>query len=111
STITSLIYACFTFILFAVEATIMSQALTMCFGIPLAAAHVISAVAVLPIAILGIRVISRMQLWTQPVWIVLQLAPLAYLMMADASAFSGWVAYRGEQNAGRPAFDLVMFGA
>ena len=35
STITSLIYASFTFIFFAIEAAIMSLALEMCFGIPL----------------------------------------------------------------------------
>ena len=36
STITSLIYASFTFIFFALEAAIMSLALEMCFGLPLA---------------------------------------------------------------------------
>ncbi|MEY2396398.1 MAG: hypothetical protein QOF94_2743, partial [Acidobacteriaceae bacterium] len=36
STITSLIYASFTFIFFALEAAIMSVALQMCFGLPLA---------------------------------------------------------------------------
>ena len=35
STITSLIYASFTFLFFAIEAAIMSLALEMCFGIPL----------------------------------------------------------------------------
>jgi hypothetical protein len=34
STITSLIYASFTFIFFALEAVIMAAALEMCFGIP-----------------------------------------------------------------------------
>jgi cytosine/uracil/thiamine/allantoin permease len=43
STITSLIYASFTFILFAVEATITSQALVMVLGIPIAFAHLVSA--------------------------------------------------------------------
>ena len=39
STITSLIYASFTFLLFAIEASIMSMALQMLFDIPLAIAH------------------------------------------------------------------------
>ena len=46
STVTSLIYATFTFILFAIEASIMSAALDVCFGIPLPVGYVISAVAV-----------------------------------------------------------------
>ncbi len=41
STITSLIYASFTFILFALEASIMSQAIELYFHIPIAWAHVI----------------------------------------------------------------------
>jgi signal transduction histidine kinase/purine-cytosine permease-like protein/ActR/RegA family two-component response regulator len=111
STITSLIYAGFTFILFAVEASIMSQALTLCFGIPLAFAHVISALVVLPIAALGIRVISRMQLWTQPIWLVLQLAPLVYLMIADAGTVSGWTEYAGKHGDFGSGFNLILFGA
>ena len=40
STLTSLIYASFTFLLFSIEASILSVALQMLFGIPLAMAHV-----------------------------------------------------------------------
>src|SRR6267154_292145 len=79
STITSLIYASFTFILFAIEASILSMALRMLFDIPLAIAHLISSLVVIPIAIYGISLFSRMQLLTQPIWLVLQLLPLAYI--------------------------------
>ncbi len=65
STITSLIYASFTFILFAIEASIMSVALHMLFGLPLALAHIISSLIVIPIALYGISLISRMQMATQ----------------------------------------------
>src|SRR5690348_9193075 len=71
STITSLIYASFTFLLFAIEASILSVALTMLFGIPLWVAHLLSALVVIPIAIYGISFISKMQLATQPVWLML----------------------------------------
>src|SRR5689334_1439192 len=43
STITSLIYASFTFLLFAIEASILSMALTMLFSIPAWMAHLFSA--------------------------------------------------------------------
>src|SRR6201989_3024206 len=59
STITSLIYASFTFLLFAIEASIMSVALHLLFDIPLALAHVISSLIVIPIALYGISLISR----------------------------------------------------
>src|SRR5579863_8909885 len=67
STITSLIYASFTFLLFAIEASILSEALKLLFGVPLALAHVLSSLVVIPIAIYGISLISRVQLMTQPI--------------------------------------------
>src|SRR6202161_1196559 len=51
STLTSLIYASFTFLLFAIEASILSMALKLLFGVPLALAHVISSLIVIPIAV------------------------------------------------------------
>ncbi|MEO6339319.1 MAG: ATP-binding protein [Caulobacteraceae bacterium] len=81
STITSAIYASFTFILFAIEAAILSAALKLCFGIPLPIGHLISALIVIPIAAYGVRRIGWMQAWSQPIWLVLQLAPLAYIAL------------------------------
>jgi signal transduction histidine kinase len=109
STITSLIYASFTFILFAVEATIMSQALVMVMGIPIAYAHLVSALIVLPIAGLGIRVISKMQLLTQPIWLVLQFAPLLYLILSGSDVFHGWTHFAGTDGH-HAGFDLLSFG-
>ena len=109
STITSLIYASFTFILFAVEATIMSQALVMVLGIPIAYAHLVSALIVLPIAGLGIRIISRVQLWTQPIWLALQFAPLLYLFVSGTELFQGWTTFAGGDGK-HGGFDLLSFG-
>jgi hypothetical protein len=55
STITSLIYASFTFILFASKATIMSQALSHVLGIPIADRLSRQRLVVMPIAAYGIR--------------------------------------------------------
>ncbi|HQS50102.1 MAG TPA: hybrid sensor histidine kinase/response regulator, partial [Xanthobacteraceae bacterium] len=77
STFTSLIYASFTFLFFAIEAAIMSLALEMCFGIPLALGYIISALVVIPLVTHGITLISRFQMWTQPVWLALHIIPLA----------------------------------
>ena len=71
STITSLIYASFTFIFFAIEAVILAMALQMCFGIPLWMGYLISALAIIPLVTHGITLISRFQVWTQPVWVLL----------------------------------------
>lgn len=107
STITSLIYASFTFLLFSIEASIMSQALHMVTGMPLWGAHLISALVVIPIALYGISLISRMQMATQPIWIVLQLAPLLYLAFARPEAIEAWTAFEGRHGGGR--FDMLLF--
>ena len=87
STITSLIYASFTFLFFAIEAAIMSLVLEMCFGIPLFAGYVLSSLIVIPLVTHGITFISRLQLWTQPVWIVLHLIPFVFIAFADLKSF------------------------
>jgi signal transduction histidine kinase/CheY-like chemotaxis protein/purine-cytosine permease-like protein len=110
STITSLIYACFTFILFAVEATIMSQALLLCLHIPLPVAHLISALTVLPIAAYGIRLISKLQLFTQPIWLVLQAAPLIIMARASTATLHGWTGFPGIEAGALHGFHLVPFG-
>lgn len=48
STVTSLIYASFTFIFFATEAAIMAMALNMLFGLPLHFGYLIGSVVVIP---------------------------------------------------------------
>src|SRR5437899_4743468 len=75
STVTSLIYASFTFLFFAIEAAIMSLALELWFGLPLFLGYVASSVVVVPLVTHGITFISRLQLWTQPIWIILHVLP------------------------------------
>jgi len=108
STITSAIYASFTFILFSIEAAILSAALELCLGIPLAVGHVISALVVLPVAAFGIRRIGALQNWTQPIWLVLQLAPLAYIALQPKTSLAGWIGFGGQAGQG---FSLAAFGA
>jgi len=115
STISSLIYASFTFIFFALEAAIMSMAIHMMLGIPLSLAYVISAVVIIPLATHGISRISRFQAWTQPVWLVLQILPLVYIGLNESAAFTHWVAFSGVDSAlpagEKQTFDLLLFGA
>jgi signal transduction histidine kinase/CheY-like chemotaxis protein len=110
STITSLIYASFTFLLFSIEASIMSMALHMLFGVPLAIAHLISSLIVIPIAIYGISLISRMQLATQPVWLVLQLLPLAYIAWKQPNEISAWGSFTGTHGSADGSVNLLLLG-
>jgi len=111
STITSLIYASFTFLLFAIEASIMSVALRMLFDIPLAIAHLISSLVVIPIAIYGIRMISRVQLITQPIWLLLQFIPVLYVAWHNPEDVQAWTGFAGTEGAGNNSLNPLLFGA
>jgi signal transduction histidine kinase/CheY-like chemotaxis protein len=114
STITSLIYATFTFILFAIEAAIMSSALELCFGMPLWLGYIVSAVAVIPLVTHGVTWISRFQIVTQPLWIVLNLLPIGFILWQDWASVQAWLAFPGleAQAAGEvDGLDILKFGA
>jgi len=110
STLTSLIYASFTFLLFSIEASILSVALQMLFGIPLAAAHVLSSLVVIPIAVYGISLISRVQLATQPIWLALQFLPIAYIVWRHPAHLSEWTHYAGTGGGSAASINLPMLG-
>jgi signal transduction histidine kinase/CheY-like chemotaxis protein len=111
STITSLIYASFTFLFFALEAAIMAHALEMCFGIPLFIGYIISSVVVIPLVTHGITLISRFQAWTQPIWLLLHLLPFVFIAFYTPHSFQEWTQFRGTAETGAgPAFNLLLFG-
>lgn len=117
STITSLIYASFTFMLFAIEASIMSTALNLALSIPLWLGYIISALMVIPLVTHGVRLISRFQIITQPFWIILNILPFIFIATLDFGRFEEWLAFGGIHAA--PAaegehyssFNLIHFGA
>lgn len=111
STITSLIYASFTFIFFAIEAAIVASALELCLAIPLPIAYIISALAVVPLVTHGVTFINRFQAWTQPFWIVLQLAPFIFVAVNSMDSVRQWTGYTGLHGATGGGFDIGLFGA
>ncbi|WP_371319729.1 ATP-binding protein [Variovorax sp. dw_308] len=110
STITSLIYASFTFIFFALEAAVMAYALELSLGIPPAWGYLVCALVVIPLVTHGVSVISRLQLWTQPIWLIMLVVPFGYVLARDPGAFSGIAHYSGVKSdiAG---FNMHLFGA
>jgi signal transduction histidine kinase/CheY-like chemotaxis protein/purine-cytosine permease-like protein len=110
STVTSLIYASFTFIFFALEAAVMAYALDLAFDIPPAWGYLICALVVLPLVTHGITVISRLQVWTQPLWALLLVLPFAVVLARNPGVLDGLAAYPGVSGRGA-GFDLQLFGA
>jgi signal transduction histidine kinase/purine-cytosine permease-like protein len=111
STITSLIYASFTYLFFAIEAAIMALALELCFGLPLALGYLVSALAVIPLVTYGIALISRFQLVTQPVWLALNLLPLAFIAASADAPLEAWMAHAGLVGERGAGFDGLLYGA
>ncbi len=110
STITSLIYASFTFIFFALEAAVMAYALELALGIPPSWGYLICALVVIPLVTHGVSAISRLQVWTQPLWILMLVVPFIYVFAIDPGAFTGITHYKGER-ATTSGFDMHLFGA
>jgi signal transduction histidine kinase len=109
STVTSLIYASFTFLFFAIEAAIMALALQLCLGLPLWIGYLVCASAVIPLVAYGIRLISRLQIWTQPLWLALGMLPLVCIAVQDPAALQALTAFPGLDGRG-DGFDLARFG-
>ncbi|PLZ03081.1 hybrid sensor histidine kinase/response regulator [Burkholderia sp. WAC0059] len=109
STLTSLLYASFTFIFFALEAAIMSLALRLAFHISLALAQMISAIVVIPVVIFGITLINRLQSWTQPLWIVLFVLPYVAVLWHGGGLLAAWTTFPGRAVHGN-TFSLLAFG-
>jgi signal transduction histidine kinase/purine-cytosine permease-like protein len=109
STITSLIYASFTFLFFALEAAIMAQALELYFHLPLSIGYVACSLVIIPFVFFGVTLINQLQLWSQPVWFTLMVLPYAYILYKEPEALSNWIHFAGE--TGRASFDPLLFGA
>ena len=110
STLTSLIYASFTFIFFALEAAVMAYALELALDIPPRWGYLVCALVVVPLVTHGVAAISRLQVWTQPLWLVMLLVPYGFVLVRDPGAFAGVVHYAGERG-GVAGFSLLSFGA
>ena len=110
STLTSLIYASFTFIFFALEAAVMAYALELALNIPPSWGYLICALVVIPLVTHGVSTISRLQVWTQPLWLVMLVVPFAFVLMKDPGAFAGVLHYIGEKGTS-DSFSLPLFGA
>ncbi|MEO5729632.1 MAG: hybrid sensor histidine kinase/response regulator, partial [Byssovorax sp.] len=109
STVTSVIYASFTFIFFALEAAIMAQALELYFRLPLVLGYLFCSLCVIPLVLFGVTLINKVQLWSQPLWLVLMVLPIVAVLRKDHTALAGWETFVGSASGGG-AFNPILFG-
>jgi purine-cytosine permease-like protein len=111
SVVTNVIFATFTFIFFALEGSIMAQGLELGLGIPLWIGYALSTVIIFPLVVYGMSLLSKLQLWTTPLWLVLMVLPFVYLLISHPESVATFFAYQGEEGQGTPSLGSVMLAA
>ncbi|MFE5511988.1 purine-cytosine permease family protein [Streptomyces sp. NPDC056529] len=111
SVLTSVIFASFTFIFFALEGSIMAQGLELGLGLPLWLGYLVSTLMVIPLVIYGMKALSKLQVWTTPFWLVLMVAPLVYLVANDPGTVDRFLSYAGTDGEGGVNTASVLLGA
>ncbi|GAA4692791.1 MULTISPECIES: cytosine permease [Kocuria] len=112
SVITNVIFATFTFIFFALEGSIMAQGLELGLGIPKPIGYALSTLLIIPLVIYGMKTLATLQVWTTPLWLVLMVIPVGYLVLANPDSVGSFFAYQGESGAGAGvSFASVMLAA
>jgi purine-cytosine permease-like protein len=109
STLTSLIYASFTFIFFALEGSIMAQAMHEVVGLPLPVGYLLTTLIVIPIVFRGMGALAKVQAWTQPVWLIGLVLPFVILAFHSPGSFGDFTHFGGTEGAGS-GFSWLGFG-
>jgi len=109
STLTSVVYASFTFIFFALEGSIMAQAFNTGFGLPLAIGYLVASLIVIPFVIFGMTALAKLQVWTQPIWLALTVAPFISIAIREPGAYARWTHFTGTGSTS--SFSAIGVGA
>ncbi|MFE1363664.1 purine-cytosine permease family protein [Streptomyces anulatus] len=111
SVLTGVIFASFTVIFFALEGAIMAQGLELGFGLPLWLGYAVSTLMVIPLVIYGMKALSKLQVWTTPIWLLLMVGPLVYLVATEPGTVDSFLAYAGTDGEGGVDTASVLLGA
>ncbi|HEY0535781.1 MAG TPA: hypothetical protein VGD29_29705 [Actinoplanes sp.] len=110
SVVTNVIFATFTFIFFALEGSIMAQGLNLGLHVPLWLGYAVSTLIIFPLVIYGMKVLSTLQVWTTPLWLILMVLPFAYLLISHPDSINSFFDYKGASGGGT-SFGSIMLAA
>jgi len=110
SIITNLIFVSFTFILFATEGAIMAQGLKVGLNIPLWIGYAVSSLMIIPLVIFGMKLLSKLHSWTNPLWLVMMFVPLVVLIIQEPDSVGTFLDYTGEDDKS-VSFAAMMLAA
>lgn len=109
STITSLVYASFCLIYFALEGAILAQAFELYFHIPLPLGYLLGSIIIIPPVIFGVSFLAKLQVWTQPIWLILMILPFFAVLIKEPNSWSNWLNFAGKSPSGS-SFNPLLFG-
>ena len=78
---------------------------------PLWAGYAVSTIIIFPLVIYGMKVLSKLQLWTTPLWLVLMVIPFGYLLISHPDSIDSFFAYQGEDGNGATSLGSIMLAA
>lgn len=108
STLTSVIYASFCFIFFALEGSIMAQGLNVGLHIPLDIGYLLCALVIIPLVVFGMSLLSNLQVWSQPLWLVMMLLPFVAIAVKHPDSYRQFAHFTGSGTSSH--FTAIGFG-
>ncbi|OFI37630.1 hypothetical protein BIU82_07045 [Arthrobacter sp. SW1] len=111
SVVTNVIFATFTFIFFALEGSIMAQGLELGLGIPQWIGYAASTVIIIPLVVYGMNTLAKLQVWTTPLWLLLMVIPVGYLVVSHPESIDSFFAYTGKSGDSGMNLASVMLAA
>ena len=66
---------------------------------------------VIPLVIYGMKALAKLQVWTTPLWLVLFVIPMVYLLVSHPDSVETFFAYQGADGDGAPSFASMMLAA
>ena len=88
----------------------MAQGLYLGLGIPRPIGYLVSTVLIFPLVIYGMKVLAKLQVSTTPLWLLLMVIPVGYLIAWQPESVADFFAYTGEEGEGAN-FASVMLAA
>ena len=87
----------------------MAQAINLYFGLPLSIGYVFCSLIIIPVVYYGMTAISRLQMLTQPIWLILMILPFVMVLMKEPDILTSFSNFSG-QVTGDSGFSWQYFG-
>ena len=89
----------------------MAQAMKVALHIPLWLGYIVGSLIIIPLVLYGMTALAKFQVWTQPLWLILFVAPIVFIASADPEGFNGFITWAGDGGSARATAIGVGAGA